>query len=462
MVTFCKKRITVIIVVAFFISNSNAQTNQYSLMKLVEMSKSYLPLLLQKQAIINSAKAGVKDVKHSFLPKLYVGDEVNVGTDNSMAGSYLPEIIVPSVSSGVTAANDYQAASGNIASFYSNYTLVNFGLHRAQLNQAKSYVNLGYADYEKELYNTKLQICQLYFDYLQSQSRLKVEAQNIDRYQKIFEVIKALSSSGISAGADTSLAKAELSSAKVSYNKTYGNINQLKQQISYFTGIPFAQLNIDTLTIGMSDDVLAAAGVMTDSAKNPFIDYYVKQKEIFLANDKVIRKSYLPRVSLGLSSFARGSSIQYSDEYKSLATGLGYQRFNYMVGIGVSYDLFSGIYKKDKLAINNFQIQASDYALKQEQLEMKSTNSQSDFAIETATKNLLEIPTQEKAAKDVFLQKTAQYKAGLITLIDLTNATFVLYRSQIDYVEAMNDWYSANLLKAEATGNLDLFIKKIK
>jgi outer membrane protein len=74
----------------------------------------------------------------------------------------------------------------------------------------------------------------------------------------------------------------------------------------------------------------------------------------------------------------------------------------------------------------------------------------------------LELPTQSHAAMDVYLQKVAQYKAGLITLIDLTNANFVLYRSQVDFAQALNDWYTANLLKAEATGKLDLFIQLIK
>ena len=114
-----------------------------------------------------------------------------------MAGSYLPVVIVPSVSAGVTGANNYQPATGNIATFYGEYTLMNFGLHHAQINNALSYVNLGKADFQKELYLAKLQICQLYFGLLQNQYRLNVDSQNIDRYQNIFNVIRALTLSGI-------------------------------------------------------------------------------------------------------------------------------------------------------------------------------------------------------------------------------------------------------------------------
>jgi len=464
MITLLKKKCIAIAFILLFISTFSvcAQTNNYTLTQLIAASKNYLPSLLQKQALINSAQAEVTDVKHSFLPKLYIGDEINIGTDNSLAGSYLPNIIVPSVSSGVTADNNSKGATGNIASFYGDYQLVNFGLHNAQINNAMSYVDFDKADFQKEFYLAKLQICQLYFQLLQSQYQLSVDTENINRYQNIFNVIHALASSGVKPGADSSLAKAELSSAKISYNQTLGKVAQEKEQLAYFTGIISSQLNIDTLQGNINVDALNALNIPMDSTNNPLIDYYAKQKDIFLTQQKVISKSYLPRVSLDVSSFARGSSIQYNDDYKSLSTGLGYQRFNYIAGIGISYDLFNGIYKRDKLSVNSYQIKASDYVLQQQKLALQSASLQADEAINTAEANLKELPNQTKAAMDVYSQKVAQYKAGLITLIDLTNASFVLYRSQTDYIEALNDWYKAKLYKAEATGNLDLFIQTIK
>ncbi|MDP4260982.1 MAG: TolC family protein [Bacteroidota bacterium] len=462
MFLLCKKHCIAFVFTGLFFSAVYSQTNKYTLAGLIEASANYLPSLLQKQALVSSAEAAVKDVKHSFLPRLYAGDELTIGTDNSLAGSYLPEVIVPSVSAGVTDANNYHPATGNIATFYGEYRLLNFGLHTAQINNAMSLVNFGKADFQKELYLTKLQICQLYFNLLQNQYRLKIDAQNIDRYQDVFRVIRALTLSGITAGADSSLAKAELSSAKVSYNQTLGKINQLKEQLAFFTGIASAHLDIDTLKTVTDISNLFILNISMDTVNNPLIDYYTKQKDIFLSNEKVIIKNYLPKVLLGISGFARGSSIHYNNDYKSLSTGLGYQRLNYIAGIGISYDLFSGIYKRDKLAINRYQIKASDYALQQQKLALQSSSLQADAAVKTAETNLLELPNQSKAAMDVYLQKVAQYKAGLITLIDLTNANFVLYRSQTDFIEAINDWYTAKLFKAEATGNLDLFIQSIK
>ena len=145
-----------------------------------------------------------------------------------------------------------------------------------------------------------------------------------------------------------------------------------------------------------------------------------------------------------------------------MATGLGYQRFNYMAGITLEYNLFNIVHQRDKEAIARNNTIASDYDLQQQQLSILNVGNKADVAIRTALKNLAEVPIQIGAAQDAFDQKTAQYKAGIINLVDLTDASFVLYRSQSDYVQTLSDWLLANLDKAASAGNLDLFIQAIK
>ena len=183
---------------------------------------------------------------------------------------------------------------------------------------------------------------------------------------------------------------------------------------------------------------------------------------LYAQTETLVKKSYLPKIFLSATGWARGSSIDYNGNYKSITEGLGYQRFNYMVGTTFVYDLFNVVHQKDKLAISHYNTIASDYDLQQQRLSLINVGNQADEAIHTAVKNLLEIPVQISSSQDAYNQKTAQYKAGIITLIDLTNASFVLYRSQSDYVQTMSDWLLANLDKAAATGNLDLFIQSIK
>jgi outer membrane protein TolC len=439
-----------------------AQEKSISLSELVAASKNYYPSIQQKKAYVNSAKAYTTDTRHSFLPQLRLSEQLNISTDNSLAGSYLPIGITPSTSAGIRDQNEMQSAVGNLGVLYGEFTLVNFGLNKSKMNSAEAIVRLEESDYDREVYEAEFSVARTFFKLLKVQNRINVDRENVERYQSVFNVIKSLSLSGLIAGADSSLAMAELSKAKMNYNQSIGTLMQFKIQMEGLTGIAVSKIHVEQPTANANILHPVYSNWITDSISNPMIQYYLKQKEILEANERLIKKEYLPKIILAGSAWARGSSIQYNDQFKSLSTGLGYQRFNYALGLGISYPLLNGLYKKDKLNINRFQVQASEFQIQNQQLALKVGLLQANSALQTSDLNLMELPAQLKAAQDIYQQKMAQYKAGIISLIDLTNASFVLYRSQTDYLDVVTDWYLAQLGKAAYAGSLEQFIQTIK
>jgi outer membrane protein TolC len=438
-----------------------AQT-YFSLQNLIDSATANIPLLKQKQALIKSSQASLAEVKHSFLPQVKFSEQLNAGSNNTVAGSYFTFGITPSSSAGVRDANNYSPVGGNIAVIYSEYELANFGLNKARLNYANANVAFQKTDLERELYSLKLEISRRYFNILRSQYRLDADKQNIDRYNSIFSIINALAKSGVIAGADSSLAKAELSRARINYNQADGKISQLIEELSYFTGIKAKKILLDTVFNNYIHVKPVSPLYIPDSIPNPLLNYYEQRKNILLSNVEVIKKSYLPKILLAGSAWARGSSIQYNDNFKAFSSGLGYQRLNYIVGVALTYNLFNTIYKKDRLAVNNYQLEAGEYDLQQQQALITSSIRQAENNLATTEANLSELPVQLQAAQAAFNQKMAQYKAGIISLIDVTNASFVLYRSQTDLIETLTDWYLAQLDKAAYSGNLLQYIQTIK
>lgn len=466
MISFCTGKLRRAIGVLLMLPalSAFAQQKRYSLKDFVDSAQRHLPVLLQKQALVEAAKAGVTDARHAFLPTSYIGDEVTAGTDNSIPGSYISFGIIPSSSSGVRSSNLYQSALGNIGFFYNQYELLDFGLKKATVRNARAYLQLTQADRDREAYLLKWQVAKLYLDILKGQFQMAIDKQNVGRYDTLFSVIRAVTESGIKPGADSSLARAELSKARTTYNQTAGEVRQLQQQLSYFSGIPVDNVQIDTANTAAYLSVLnLAAGPDAAGTANPLIDFFNKEKELYLQREDLVKKSYLPRVLLNGVGWARGSSIDYTNNYKSSAvSGLGYQRFNYLAGVTLEYDLFNIVHRRDKERIARNNTLASDYGLQQQQLELQNVGNKADEGIRTATKNLVEVPIQIGSATDAFNQKTAQYKAGIINVVDLTNASFVLYRSQSDYVQTLSDWLLANLDRYSAGGMLDQFIQSIK
>jgi outer membrane protein TolC len=443
------------------------RTNLYSLAGLVDSASRHLPLLLEKQALVESAKAGITEARHAYLPKLNVVEELSAGSANDLAGPFLPVPgVLHSIAGSITGAPNYEAVTGNLASLYGEYELVNFGLRGAKVNNAVAYLGVQQADLEKEHYLVKWQIARIYFGILRNRYQLAVDSADIGRYQAMYSVSRALTSTGVNAGVDSSLAKAGLSRTRINFNQATGNLHRLQQQLAYLTGVENAQIALDTSWRGglMSGGGGSVIGGMTgdSTAFNPLADYYAKQKLRYSAEEELARKSYLPKIMLGAGGWARGSSIQYNNVYKSAGEGLGYQRLNYLAGVGVTYDLFNGTHRKDRLAVINGQVKAADYALRQQQLELHNQEIQADESIRIAQQNLAELPVQMQAATDAYNQKLAQYKAGIINLVDLSNASFELFQAQSTYIETLNDWYVANLDKAATTGKLDQFIQSVK
>lgn len=459
--SYLRKGIILFILFTHFFSNSVAQSKIYTLSDLIDSARVHLPLLDAKEALIEAARASITDVKNSYLPKLNIGQELSIGTANDVAGNYLPVSgIIHPVSGGITDQNNYDPQTNNLTSLYAEYELINFGSKKAAINKAKAYSDVQQADFDKTLYGTTIQVSTIYFDVLKNLALLEVDKQNINRYQSVYTIIQALTSSGINAGVDSSLAKAEISKIKVNYNQRSGIINQLLQRLSYYTGIAAADILIDTIKVHnmVAINLYTTANV----TNNPLLAYYEKQRELYRYSTNVIKKSHLPKVIVIAGGWARGSSIQYSNNYKSLNNGIGWQRFNYIGGIAITYDLLNAVHQKNKLSINSYEAKAAAYTLQQQQSEINNASAEARLAIQTAEENLKELPVQIEAANQAYQQKVAQYQAGIINLIDLLNASFILYSAQQSYVETLNDWFKANLQNAAATGALDQFIQNLQ
>jgi outer membrane protein TolC len=432
---------------------------------LVDSASRHLPLLLEKQALVQSAQAGIKEAKDAFLPQVNAVEELSVGSANDLEGPFLtiPGIIHP-IGGGINATSNYQAVTGNMASLYGQYELVNFGLRGAQVANAKAFVGFTQADLEKERYQVKWEIGRIYFAIQKNRNQLAVDSEDMRRYQSMYEVSRALTGSGVNPGVDSSLARAGLSRTRINYNEAMGALRRLQLQLGYLTGIEGPEIPADT-AVGGVEALVDAAGMAGDSAaalNNPLADYFAKQKLQYNAEQELARKSYLPKIILAGGGWARGSSIQYDNDYKSPAEGLGYQRLNYLGGIGITYDLFNGVHKRDRVAVLNGQVAAADYALQQQELSLNNQELQADESIRTARANLVELPIQLRAANEAYNQKLAQYKAGVINLVDLANASFELFSAQSDYITTLNEWYTASLDKAAAAGRLDQFIQTVK
>jgi outer membrane protein TolC len=175
-----------------------AQTTPiYTLGALVDSARRHLPVLLEKQALVESAKAGITEAKDAFLPQLNVVEELSVGSANDLTGPFLPVPgVLHSIAGSINASSNYQAVTGNMASLYGQYDLVTFGLKDARVSSARAYAGLTQADLAKERYLVGWDIARLYFNILSHRYQCTVDEEDIRRYDSMYTISRALTSSG--------------------------------------------------------------------------------------------------------------------------------------------------------------------------------------------------------------------------------------------------------------------------
>ncbi|MGA9407573.1 MAG: TolC family protein [Bacteroidota bacterium] len=420
------------------------------------------PELKAKQFQVESATASVTDAENQVLPSLTFSDQVDLGTDNGVGGSYFPMSIIPSTSGGIRTDNIANTFSGNIGVAYLQHELYNFGLNGARIQSANSLVNFSKADYAESSYLLQFHIAQLYFELLRLRLLVTIQQRNIDRYRVLYDYIKAYTSSGIKPSVDSSIAKAEVSEATIQYIQTAETYNKFKKEFIYYTGLTVNDFDLDTTIyylpeprVNQLQDSISSEMV---NSSNPVIAYYNNRWEYSLSQENLIEKSYLPKLYLVGSAWIRGSSISPKDTFGNLSTGLDYNRNNYMVGLALTYNIVDLIHQNDKVAIQRYQSESYREDVVQQQYLLENQLRQADIAIGAALATEKEVPLQLRAAQDAFAQKSAQYNAGLANITELTEASYLLYKAETDEVEASSNLLNTLLQKSVTNNTLNTFL----
>jgi outer membrane protein TolC len=425
--------------------------------KAISLTLENYPSIRAREAQVRSGMASVVESRDRRLPSLNLFEQVDAGTSNNLGAAYFSGGIVPSIS-GVSARpeNIGTVSTGNIATAYLQWQATNFGGYKAGIQEAYSRLKVDSMDLTRERFYLSGIVLQSYLDLIKSYELSLIQLENLRRADTIRLAIRNYVISGMRPGVDSSLAEAEYSKAQLNYLDIYNAYRQSKVKLSLLTGL-------DTTVISpeLSNDSLLL-GALTSPAyqdsvrgRHPFLDYFHSIYENSQAREQLIRKSYMPKLYVLAAGWMKGSSIQPNGTIdKGLGSGLGYSRYNYLFGLGISYDLFDLRREKDRLNVQRYQTEAAlrDYELQEQSL--KNADLQASVDLRTAVDKFGLIPVQLTAASDAYRQRLTQYNAGLSNIIDLTNALYVLNRAQTDLINTKDGVWRAIVQKAYADNGI--------
>jgi len=373
--------------------------------------------------------------RYNRLPEFKLNAQADLGTNNNLPGGYFSYGIVPG-NSRVRNEGNSSTILTDLAIASVNWTIYDFGENNARQQVAASDVQVERSKFNESKYQLQALAIDNYLQWQRTEELLSIQLLHIQRNKEIQHSVLVLAKSGIKAGVDTSIAEAEISKLRLNYVELKGQREQYKLMLSAIAGIPIEQLQADTNFISKLIAHNQTLVTNSDLADHPLLNYYHSLYQNSLDKERLVKKSYLPAVSLQGAVWGRGSSISSRDEFRKLSQGIGLERGNYLVGFGITYDLFD--LKRKQVQLKT-QEAATDYAQKQlqrQQMLLNLSESKIDAQLVTAEERLQEIPNQLAAAQAAYRQQLSLYKNGLTSILELNTALSVLYRAETDLIRA--------------------------
>lgn len=455
------KKLFALLLLSIPIAAGAQQVTPVTLKQLLARADQNAPALITDSSAIRIRQAQAAEVRDNWLPNLKLNYQADIGTSNNVTGPYFGFGIIPSSSGGIHATNVTSALSANLGIAAFDWELYNFGAYGAQNKVAQSAIKVEQNNFAQSKYQVEAYTIGNYLRLLSLQDYVAIQYRDIQRNQEILRSISSLTKSGVRPGVDTSIANAELSKSRLNYIELNNQVKRIQLQLSAISGLPYQTITADTLLEAQLIN-LPVQQFATDTANHPLINYYQSVYQNSRQREDLVKKQYNPKILLEAAAWSRNSSVDPSGNYNSLSTGFGFDRNNYLVGLGISYNLFDLRRRHLKLSTQKTETDYARNKLEEEKILLANSASQANAEMETARLRLQEIPNQLKAANDGYRQKLSLYKSGLTDIIELNAALNILYRAETDFVQAKYAYANALFGQAITQNQVSTILNLLK
>ncbi len=440
----------------------SAVAQPLSLYDAVQHAAENYPLLAQRKAELAAGRAHIKSVNDNRLPSLMLGEQITAGTDNALYGGYFSLGVVASTPGSYNQVHNSPNAGNNMISFL-KWEVYNCGLLKAQQQQAKAQFSVAEAQLQSSQYQLSTQVVSLYLDWLKKYRLVQVEKDNVDRAGTVLTNIRAHALSGLVPGTDSNLAHAAYSNARIGYLQAVEQYNFDRITLAAYTGLVANALTPDTTILTMPSGPLQMLVADSVGTAHPLVQLYEKQYEAQLAENKVQSKKYMPKLELVGAAWVRNSGISPTGVYPdNLADGMPYSRGNYLMGLNLSWNVFDLWHQRDDKVEGSYMAKARASAIKDEALQLNQLLAQANDAYQSTQQKLQELPVQLRSAQQAFIQQSALFGSGLNTLVDVTNAQYLLQQAESNYVIAQDELLQLLYIRSALSGQSEIFLQNFK
>lgn len=424
----------------------------------IRLAENNYHLLKARKWDTEKARANVDVVKFSKLPSIDATYQAGFATANNLTGLFNPNGILP-VTGPPSASNNYSPATGSAASVLLNWQASSFGQRDAQIAVAEAQANASRTAYEQDVFNHTINVISKYLDVVLAREQLTIQKRNVERAAANLYQSRTLAETGIKPGVDTALFLSEFSKSKIEWMNAQKQLEIQRWLLGQLMVINTLPLPTDTSflqTIPVSEVI-----VDTTFSTHPLIRFAQNEIQLNKSKTSAIKKSYLPKINIWGTGFARGSGFMNDGSVKTW-DGLQLSRYNYGAGVQLAFPIMKYEEVKRQLKQQDAESKAASERLQEDRSTLTTQQQIANTIFRNSIAVIPETEQQYKAGKYAFEAMQMRYGTGLVNFADLTQAQYNFLKAELDVKQAYWDAWKALLLQAIAKGDLNFFLNKIK
>lgn len=424
----------------------------------VDLALRNHPAIREVRAGSDAASAEIGVARTAYLPRLDFLWQVNRATRNNVFGMLLPQPVIPAVSGPVLGTETLNGVWSSAGGLLLSWEAVDFGRRGAAVDLARA--DSGFADAQRTV--TELDVASAaadtYLGVLAADAALGAARANVERLETFANTVQALVQSQLRAGAEQSRTEAELAAARNRFTEAERNAELARLALSEALGMPGARIALDPGS-ALQVPPRPPVPLSFEPASHPRATAADAQVDAVRARDRVLDRSYFPRVELQSAVAGRGVSQQIDGT--SAGNGFGLEVPNWAVGVSVTFPSLEIFRTHARRRVEAGRLEEATARYDRTVQAVQTQEARARAVTAAAYQIAANTPQQLQAARETDAQARARYDAGLTNVIEVAEAQSLLADAEAENAVASLVVWRALLAEAALRGDLQPFLNQV-
>lgn len=439
---------------------NEVQNQQLSLKQLLTIAEKQYPLIRAKRSLAEAKLNAITATERTIIPTLDLSLQANAASYNNITGMFFPQGILP-ISGPPSAGNSFVPAWGSAASALFTWQPITFGQREADVALAQAEWAEASADAEQERLQHTAMLLENYLDLTLSHELRAVAEANLVRATALAARARILTENGLQPSADSALAAAERSRAAIDLLTTQELETRLRARLMELVGLNEPPNIVpDSLLLRTVPQVNTGA-LALDTAQNPALQMSAARVQASKARKDAVSASTNPRLTFWTTAYTRGSGVTANGTLLEGVGGLEPNRFNYGVGLHLSWSPLSYLQVAPKLHREEAIMRASQDQFEQTRHALQGQIIRADARLQTALRIAEEIPKQTQAAEIAFTNRQTKYNAELLPYSDIAQARYLLAQAEAEARVRIAEVWKALVSAAAVRGDFHEVLQQL-